>query len=95
MKTCIDEAPAMLGLHSGLLGVSKIPPQAKSTYFVIYRYALASKTLPFFLQTVLDLVINLSATSTLLQRRAPPIVRCFYVINVIKNLMKSFFCVFQ
>ena len=57
---CSDEASAMLGSQSGFQKkVQELAPQAKGTNCVSHRYALASKTLPSFLQNVLGSVIKI------------------------------------
>ena len=57
---CTDGAPAMLGSHSGFQKkIKELAPQAKGTHCVIHRYALATKTVPAFLQNVLNSVIKI------------------------------------
>ena len=57
---CTDGAPAMLGSQSGFQKkVKELALQAKGTHCVVHRYALASKTLPFSLQNVLDSIIKI------------------------------------
>uniref|UniRef100_UPI00358F171D protein FAM200C-like n=1 Tax=Myxine glutinosa TaxID=7769 RepID=UPI00358F171D len=57
---CTGGAPAMLGSKSGFQSkVKMLAPQAKGTHCMIYRYALACKTLPLSLKKVLEVIIKI------------------------------------
>ena len=54
-----DDAPAMMGHRSGFVTLIKqIAPHMVSNHSAIHRYALACKTLPLELKSVLDAVVT-------------------------------------
>lgn len=57
---CTDGAPAMMGTRSGFQArVKELAPNVKGMHCMIHRQALASKTLPGPLDTVLEQVIKI------------------------------------
>ncbi|KAI6649594.1 hypothetical protein LOD99_6760 [Oopsacas minuta] len=55
-----EDAPAMLGIHSGFRArVKTVNPVSKHNHCMIHRYPLASKTLPSDLKLVLDDVVTM------------------------------------
>ena len=55
-----DGAHAMLGSKPGFQSkVKNLAPQANGIQCMIYRYALSSKTLPAYLQAVLESVVKI------------------------------------
>ena len=56
---CTDGAPAMIGHRSGFVALIKqVAPHIVSNHCAIHKYALACKTLPLELKSVLDCVVK-------------------------------------
>ena len=56
---CADGAPAMIGHRSGFVTLMKqVAPHIVSNHCAIHKYALACKTLPLELKSVLDSVVK-------------------------------------
>ena len=57
---CTNRAPAMLGCNLGFQAlVKKLVPTSKRNHYMLHRQALASKTLPNSIQTVLEQMIRI------------------------------------
>lgn len=64
---CTDGAPAMLGVRSGFVSLSKRKnPNVITTHCMIHREALAAKTLPTALKETMEIVIQVRRSNTLL-----------------------------
>ena len=58
-SVCTDDAPAMIGHRSGFVALMKpAAPHIGSNHCAIHKYALASKTPPLELKSVLDSVVK-------------------------------------
>ena len=58
-SVCPDGAPAMIGHRSGFVALMKqVDPHVVSNHCALYKYALACKTLPLELKSVLDSVVK-------------------------------------
>ena len=58
-SVCTDGAPAMIGHLSGFVATPKqVAPHIVSNHCAIHKYALACKTLPLELKSVLDSVVK-------------------------------------
>ena len=58
-SVCTDSAPAMIGHRSGFVALMKqVAPHIVSNHCAIHKYALACKTLPLELKSVLDSVVT-------------------------------------
>ena len=58
-SVCTDGAPAMIGHRSGFVATLKqVAPHIVSNHCAIHKYALACKTLPLELKSVLDSVVK-------------------------------------
>ena len=58
-SVCTDGAPAMIGHQSGFIALmNQVAPHVVSNHCAIYKYALACKTLPLELKSVLDSVVK-------------------------------------
>ena len=56
---CTDGAPAMIGHRSGFVApLKQVAPRIESNHCAIPKYALACKTLPLELKSVLDSVVK-------------------------------------
>ena len=58
-SVCTDDEPAIIGYLSGFVALMKqVAPHIVSYHCVIHKYALACKTLPLELKSVLDSVVK-------------------------------------
>ena len=58
-SVCTDGAPAMMGHRSGfVVSLKQVAPLVVSNHCAIHKYALASKTLPLELKSILDSVVK-------------------------------------
>ena len=58
-SVCTDGAAAMIGHQSGFIApLKQVAPQIVLNHCAIHKYALACKTLPFKLKSVLDSVVK-------------------------------------
>ena len=58
-SVCADSAPAMIGHRSGFVALMKqVALHIVSNHYAIHKYALAYKTLPLELRSVLNSVVK-------------------------------------